>query len=431
MYYAICDCDNCFVSCERVFRPDLTRHPIVVLSNNDGCVVARSREVKDLGIKMGVPYYQIKEKIAKHGIIVFSSNYELYADITARVMSLIRKGAPEFFRYSIDEAFCVLSNYNHSSAKVWGENLSKRILKGTGMPVSIGIARTKTLAKIAVHFAKNYPGYNRCCVIDSDEQLRKALSMTPIRDVWGIGRRLRASLVQKSILTALDFAEKPYDWIVGQYNISVQRTWRELSGQDCIPDEEIVAKKSIMTSRSFENLIGDLSSLHTLIANFAARGAEKLRRQRSVASIVGVYIVTNRFRKDLGQYGKMIDYTLPIPTDSTIDIISAACEALKRGYRPGYLYKKAGVILMGITGREGIQPDLFEYSPEREEKRHQLDNTIDLINRLYGRDTIISSAQHYHAPVSDETHTSYTDMIRHDHRSPNPSTRWDDIIQLK
>ena len=431
MYYAICDCDNCFVSCERVFRPDLAHRPIVVLSNNDGCVVARSREVKELGIKMGVPYYQIKEKAAKHGIITFSSNYELYADMTARVMSLIRKNAPAFFRYSIDEAFCVLSRHTRDSAKVWGENLSRLILKGTGMPVSIGIARTKTLAKIAVHFAKQYPGYNRCCVIDSDEQLKKALSMTPISDVWGIGRRLRASLDQKGIRTALDFAEKPYDWIAGQYNISVQRTWRELSGQDCIPDEDIAAKKSIMTSRSFENLIGDLPSLRTLIANFAARGAQKLRRQRSVASIVGVYIVTNRFRNDLDQYGKMIDYPLHTPTDSTIDIISAACEALERGYRPGYLYKKAGVMLMGITGREGIQPDLFEYSPEREEKLHRLDSTIDIINRVYGRDTIISSAQHYHAPESDETHTSYTDMIRHDHRSPNPSTRWDDIIQLK
>lgn len=431
MFYAICDCDNCFVSCERVFRPDLDGRPIVVLSNNDGCVVARSREVKALGIKMGVPYYQIKDKVAEHGVIAFSSNYELYADMTARVMSLIRKSAPAFFRYSIDEAFCVLDGNVPEAAKIWGENLAKTVLKGTGMPISVGIARTKTLAKLAVHFAKKYPGYNRCCIIDSEEQRTKALAMTPIGEVWGIGRRLRTSLGQKLISTALDFAEKPLDWVAGAYNISVQRTWRELRGQDCIPDEEIAAKKSIMTSRSFENLIGDLSSLRTIIANFAARGAEKLRRQRSVASIVGVYIVTNRFRNDLDQYGKMIDYTLHSPTDSTIDIISAACTALERGYRPGYLYKKAGVMLMGITGREGIQHDLFEYSPEREEKLHRLDNTIDVINRVYGRDTIISSAQHYHAPESDETHTSYTDMIRHDHRSPNPSTRWTDIIQLK
>ena len=270
MFYAICDCDNCFVSCERVFRPDLEGRPVVVLSNNDGCVVARSREAKALGVKMGIPFYQLRQRFNERQVIAFSSNHELYSEMTGRVMSLIRKAAPTFFRYSIDEAFCVLPEMDATQMKDWGERLSAWIGRATGMPLSVGIARNKTMAKMAVHFAKKYPGYRHCCIIDTDEKRLKALALTDVCDVWGIGRRIGASLSRQGVVSALDFASKPVEWIKNRINISTQRTWRELNGEDCIPDEAMVAKKSITTSRSFARMVSDKDTLRTHIANFAA-----------------------------------------------------------------------------------------------------------------------------------------------------------------
>ena len=284
--YAICDCDNCFVSCERVFRPDLEGRPVVVLSNNDGCVVSRSQEAKRLGIRMGIPFYQMRAQWREDQVIAFSSNYELYADMTARVMSLIRRNAPAFFRYSIDEAFCMLPAQDAEEAKRWGEELARMVRRATGMPLSVGIAPTKTLAKVAVHFAKTYPGYKKCCVIYTDIQRQKALELTEIGDIWGIGRRLGSSLKNRGVTTALEFARKDAEWVKARYNIVVQRTWRELNGLDSIPDEEVVPKKSILTSRSFEKLVYDYPTLRTMVANFASRSAEKLRRQGSVADVV-------------------------------------------------------------------------------------------------------------------------------------------------
>lgn len=430
MFYAICDCDNCFVSCEKVFRPDLEGRPVVVLSNNDGCVVARSAEAKALGIKMGMPYFQLQTVFKDKNVAAFSSNYELYADMTTRVMSLIRKSAPAFFRYSIDEAFCVIPERPFSELKLWGENLSSRIVKSTGLTVSIGIARTKSLAKIAVHFAKNHAGYNHCCVIDTDEKRLKALSLTNIKDVWGIGRRIIGRLSAQRIMTALDFASKSNGWICRYFNIATQRTWRELNGEDCIPDEYMAIKKSITVSRSFAQKVIDLTTLRTHVSNFASRCAEKLRRQHSAAAIVGVYIVTNRFNNNEPQYGNMIEYRLSTPTDSTIDIVSAANRALTHIFKEGYAYKKAGVLLMGIIPSEAVQPDLFDYSPEAATRHKKLDETIDRINRIQGRDTITLGAMHYGDKALKSKTDPYTDIIRHDHRSPSPTTNWLDIIKL-
>lgn len=430
--YAICDCDNCFVSCERVFRPDLEGKAVVVLSNNDGCVVARSSEAKALGIRMGVPYFEMRREFDESQVVAFSSNYELYADMTARVMSLIKKAAPAFFRYSIDEAFCMLPPGEAAEAKSWGEALAKRVRKFTGMPLSIGIAPTKTLAKVAVRFAKKYRAYNRCCVISTDEQRRKALELTEVADVWGIGRRMAPRLQRERVDNALQLAEKPLEWVKARFNIVFQRTYLELRGVDCIPDEKAAPKKTILTSRSFDGLVSDLDALRTHVANFAARGAEKLRRQGSVASTVGVFIVTNRFREDLPQYGNMIDYRMANSTSSTVEIVEAAHKALDKIYRPGFQYKKAGVMMIGISDGSVRQPDLFEYSPERQERMTKLDRAIDLINRIQGRDTVTIGSQRY----DDKAHPGgksrpFADVIRHDHRSPSPTTRWPDIIKLK
>ena len=273
--YGIIDCDNCYVSCERVFRPDLNGKPVVVLSNNDGCVVARSNEAKAMGIKAGTPYFQLAEQFPNQKIAVFSSNYELYGELTGRVVSIIKKEAPAYFRYSIDECFVYLDGMENVNLKQWGEDLHKKIKQYVGMPVSIGLAPNKTLAKMASHFAKKYQGYRHCCMIDSDEKRIKALKLYPIDDVWGIGRRYAAKLQALGIHTAYDFAQHHKDWVRLTFNnINILRTWQELNGEDVVPNEELAKKKSICTSRSFNGMIGDLETLRTHVSNYAARCAE-------------------------------------------------------------------------------------------------------------------------------------------------------------
>ena len=394
--YGIIDCDNCYVSCERVFRPDLKDKPVVVLSNNDGCVVARSNEAKKMGIKAGTPYFQLAEQFPNQKIVVFSSNYELYGELTSRVVSIIRKEAPAYFRYSIDECFVYLDGMEHLDLKAWGEELHKKIKRNVGMPVSIGLAPNKTLAKMASHFAKKYQGYRHCCMIDSDDKRIKALKLYPIDEVWGIGRRYAARLEALGVKTAYDFAEHNQSWVRATFNnIVIERTWRELNGEDCVPNEEMAKKKSICTSRSFNGMITDLDGLRTHVSNYAARCAEKLRQQGTVASIVGVFLNTNAFREDLPQYWNFQEMRLITPSSSTITIVKAANEVLQNLYRQGYHYKKAGVIVMGIGPNSPIQQDLFDTNAEQFEKMKRLDAVIDRINKVNGTETIVLGSQQY------------------------------------
>ena len=445
--YAIIDCDNCYVSCERVFRPDLNGKPVVVLSNNDGCVVARSNEAKALGIKAGLPYYQLKERFPNGEVTVFSSNYELYGDITDRVMSLVRKAAPTFYRYSIDEGFCDLRGMDsslfthnsslkdsslftlHSSLKQWGEDLSAFIWKATRMPVSIGIAPTKTLAKMASHYAKHYKGYKHCCMIGTDEQRIKALQQYEIDEVWGIGRRYAARLQDLGINTAFDFASRAESWVRATLNNVVAiRTWKELNGIDCIPMEDMSkVKKSICTSRSFPGMVTDMEPLRTSISNFAARCAEKLRKQESVAQTVSVFIDTNHFREDLPQYWNMAEERLLTPSNSTQQIVETAIRCMERIYRQGFHYKRAGVIVMGICPDNGIQTNFIDYDAERHEKLKRLDEALDKINREYGSETIVLGSQQYTQPGGKGRAGVFKDSIKHDYRSPCYTTRWSDI----
>ena len=426
--YAIIDCDNCYVSCERVFRPDLNGKPVVVLSNNDGCVVARSNEAKALGIKAGLPYYQLKERFPNGEITVFSSNYELYGDITDRVMSLVRKAAPTFYRYSIDEGFCDLAGMDHLDLKRWGEDLSAFIWKATRMPVSIGIAPTKTLAKMASHYAKHYKGYKHCCYIDTDEKRIKALQQYDIEEVWGIGRRYAARLQAFGINTALDFANHAESWVHATLNNVVPlRTWKELNGIDCIPMEEMSKKKSICTSRSFPGMVPDMDTLRTSISNFAARCAEKLRKQQSVAQTVCVFIDTNHFREDLPQYWNMAEERLLTPSNSTQQIVQTATRCTERIFRQGFHYKRAGVIVMGISPDTGIQTNFIDYNAERYDKMKRIDETIDKINREYGSETIVLGSQQYTKPGGEGKAGVFKDSIKHNFRSPCYTTRWSDI----
>ena len=452
--YGIVDCDNCYVSCERVFRPDLNGKPVVVLSNNDGCVVARSNEAKKMGIKAGMPYFQLAQQFPDQKIAVFSSNYELYGELTGRVVEIIRQEAPAYFRYSIDECFVYFSVKNNSEElrvkseelkakgkglkakgeelKEWGEALHKKIKRYVGMPVSIGLAPTKTLAKMASHFAKRYPGYNHCCVVDTEEKRRKALKLFPIDEVWGIGRRYAARLESMGVKTALDFADHNELWVRSTFNnIVILRTWKELNGIDCVPNEEMTKKKSICTSRSFNGMVTDLETLRTHVSNYAARCAEKLRKQQTVASIVSVFLHTNPFREDLPQYWKYEEKRLTVATNSTIDIVKAANEVLKSIYVKGYHYKKAGVIVMGIGPTSPQQLDLFDYNAEQFQKMKRLDAVIDRINKVNGTETIVLASQQYASKDGKGKAEVFANAIKHDFRSKNPTTRWSDIIELK
>ena len=430
--YGIIDCDNCYVSCERVFRPDLKDKPVVVLSNNDGCVVARSNEAKKMGIKAGTPYFQLAEQFPNQKIVVFSSNYELYGELTSRVVSIIRKEAPAYFRYSIDECFVYLDGMEHLDLKAWGEELHKKIKRNVGMPVSIGLAPNKTLAKMASHFAKKYQGYRHCCMIDSDEKRIKALKLYPIDEVWGIGRRYAARLEALGVKTAYDFAEHNQSWVRATFNnIVIERTWRELNGEDCVPNEEMAKKKSICTSRSFNGMITDLDGLRTHVSNYAARCAEKLRQQGTVASIVGVFLNTNAFREDLPQYWNFQEMRLLTPSSSTVTIVKAANEVLQKLYRQGYHYKKAGVIVMGIGPNSPIQQDLFDTNAEQFEKMKRLDAVIDRINKVNGTETIVLGSQQYTQKDGKGKAQVFANAIKHDFKSKNPTTRWSDIIKLK
>ena len=430
--YGIIDCDNAYVSCERVFRPDLEGKVVVVLSNNDGCVVARSNEAKALGIKEGTPYFQLAEQFPNQKIAVFSSNYELYGELTSRVVSIISQEAPSYFRYSIDECFVYLDGMENINLQKWGENLHKRIKKSVGMPVSIGLASNKTLAKIASKLAKKFKEYKHCCIIDEDYKRIAALKWLPIEDVWGIGRRYAEKLHSLGCKTAYDFAIHHKDWVrVTFNNINIVRTWQELNGEDVVPNEELAKKKSICTSRSFNGMIADKDTLRTHIANYASRCAEKLRKQNTVASIVGVFVSSNPFREDLLQYWKYDEKRLITPTSSTIPIAKAAAEVLDKIFIQGVQYKRGGVIVMGISPSSPIQQDLFDVNAEQIEKFNRLDKVIDRINRCYGSETIVIGSQQYTQKNGKGKAEVFANAIKHDFKSKNPTTRWSDIIRLK
>ena len=429
--YGIADLDNCYCSCEKVFRPDLEGKPIVVLSNNDGCVVARSSEAKKMGIKEGTPYYQLAQLFPNQKIAVFSSNYELYGELTGRVVSIIRQETPAYFRYSIDECFMYLDGIPLADLQSWGERLHKRVKREVGMPVSIGLAPTKTLAKIASKLAKKFEVYHHCCMIDDDYKREKALEWCPVEDVWGIGRQYSAKLQAIGCKTALDFARLPKDWVRHVFNnINIVRTWQELNGEDAVPNEKLAKKKSICTSRSFNGMISDFETLRTQVSNYASRCAEKLRMQKTVASIVGVFINTNAFREDLAQYWNFQETRLITPTNSTTPIVQAASDVLQKMFRQGFRYKKAGVIVMGISPDSPIQQDLFDINAEQIQKMRRLNEVVDRINRMNGSETIVIGSQQYTKKDGKGKADVFANAIKHDFKSKNPTTRWSDIIRL-
>lgn len=419
------DCDNFFCSCERVFRPDLADKPIVVLSNNDGCVVARSKEVKAMGIRDCMPYYQLLEQYPNAGIVAFSSNYTLYGDMSARIMAILRESVPDVIQYSIDEAFLDLRGMEHMDLKSWGEALCRKVLKCTGMPVSLGIAPTKTLAKMASKYAKKYPAYNKCCVIGNDEQREKALKLFPVGDVWGIGRRITRTLEYFGIQTAYDFTQKPKSWIRSKFHVTGERTWAELRGESVIDVDGLdgVEKKTIVTSRSFPGMLSDIADVRSHVANYAARCALKLRRQNSVCSLVTVFIQSNHFREDLEQYDNSASYSFMTATNTTTEIVNVALRILDTIFHKGIYYKRAGIMVSGISSANAVQPDLFTFNPERRKKYQDISTAVDTINRRIGADTVVLGAQQYREKGEDGKSIKFVNAIRRAMKSPDYSTR--------
>ena len=418
----LADCNNFYCSCERVFRPDLIGKPVVVLSNNDGCVIARSEEAKALGYKMGDPFYQVKEKLEAEGVAIFSSNYTLYGSLSNRVMSMLSHYSPHIDQYSIDESFFDVDQSmaerffqdnqkendtflnNESLLHLYGARISADVLRAVGIPISIGIAETKTLAKIGSKFAKKYKGYQGCCLIDTDERRHKALSLFPIEDVWGIGRQISRELDYMGIRTAAQFADKKESWVRSHFNITTVRTWKELNGESCISIEELPQKKSICTSRSFAGEgISDKDVVEEAVANFAVRCAEKLRRQGSVCQGITVFAWTSRFNENVPEYTIHDSLTLPIATNAQEEIVGAALSILRAKYpksmadsrpdRPdmSFHFKKAGVILWQISPDHPRQQDLFD--PIDRSRQKALMEAIDAINRKNGYGTIRQAIQ--------------------------------------
>ncbi|MDE6266400.1 MAG: Y-family DNA polymerase [Muribaculaceae bacterium] len=418
------DCDNFFCSCERVFRPDLARVPLVVLSNNDGCVVARSAEAKKMGVREGLPYYQLLEQFPDGKIVAFSSNYTLYGDLSARIMQILRDEAPDVIQYSIDEAFLVLDGVGEDGLKQWGERLCAKVLRYTGMPVSLGIAPSKTLAKVASRYAKKYPGYRKCCLMANETQRRKALESFPVEDVWGIGRRISASLQMQGVTTALQFASLPKDMVRKRYHVTGEQTWRELNGEDvirleCMSDTK---KKTIMTSRSFPGMLTEMADLGTHVANYAARCAVKLRRQQSVCEMVTVFIQSNHFREDLLQYDASASHTFATATATTGELVNASLRLLEKIYRQGIYYKRAGVMVSGVGSALALQPDLFEFNPAERAKQMNVCAALDSINGRMGADTVVLGAQQYRQKSADGKSVKFVNAIRRALKSPDYTT---------
>ena len=372
------------MSCERVFRPDLEGKPVVVLSGNDGCVVSRSNEAKALGIKMGIPYFQIEAMAKKKGVTAFSSNFSLYGDLSSRVMSILAKHTPRLKQYSVDEAFMHCNHMPTDELKTYYEQVVKQVRKWVGIPISIGIAPTKTLAKIASKYAKQYPGYHGVCIIDTEEKRQKALQGLAIEDVWGIGRQAQKKLAAANIQTAWDFAQQLPIFAKNLLHKPGLQTWQELNAVDCIDITDRPERQSISQSRTFQTGISDRATIEKALVDFMSYCAEKMRKQGSVCQQFIVYAHTSRFaEQDTHVIHQVV--TLPIPTAITSELVRHMLVALRRQWR-AYPYKKAGVVLMNLSPAANQQQVLFDERPRERDER--LQKAIDNINRQYGKPAV-------------------------------------------
>lgn len=383
--------------------------------------MARSNESKAMGIKMGTPFFKIRDKVESGNLIVRSSNYSLYGDLSSRVMSILAAAVPKIEIYSIDEAYLCVDGIDKKKLEVLCPELVRRIRKWVGIPVSIGIASTKTLAKVANHFAKKYPGYKGVCRIVTEEQRVKALKLTPIGDVWGIGRRVAPRLLAMGLTTAYDYVSMPQDWVYKNLGLGGLRVWNELNGKESVEEERDEARQSICTSRSFAETITDIQELSARVSDFAAKCAEKLRHDGTAAYCINTFLYTNRFREDKPQDFPDATIRLDMPASSTQEVVSAALKALKLIWKPGFEYKKAGVVVFDIVNRDERQLTLFETDSAKKEKQDVLSQVMDNVNVSSGQNVL---------RVATQRPGHYAEGIRREHASRLFSTDWDSIIEI-
>jgi len=392
MPIALVDCNNFYVSCERVFNPKLEGRPVVVLSNNDGCAVARSYEVKALGVKMGTPWFQMKDLAQEHGIIAFSSNYALYADMSNRVMAILGEYSPDQEIYSIDECFLGLDGFSHLDLVEYGKQIRRQVKQWVGIPVCVGIAETKTLAKLANHCAKKgLAGEAGVCDFSrlTGPELSRLFAGIEVGEVWGVGRQQTRKLGELGITTVEDLRTADARTLRDRFSVVVERTMAELNGVPCIElEHDAPNKQQIQSSRSFGSYVHDLPQLKEAVASYIAIAAEKLRGQGSLAGMVQVYIRTNP-HKDAPQYQRGLMIPLPEATDDTLRLTRAALWGLKRIYRPGFAYQKAGVALLDLTDKANTQMSLFSSAKDNT----RLMQVMDRINATWGRGTLCSAAE--------------------------------------
>ena len=419
--FALVDVNNFYVSCERVFKPSLENTPVVVLSNNDGCAVARSNEVKSLGVKMGMPWFKMKDLARQHGIQAYSSNYALYGDMSNRVTSILRDYSPDLEVYSIDESFLRIETVAHlyGGAIPMGQQMRHRIKQWTGLPVCVGVGPTKTLAKFANHLAKKNDVFNGVCDLHAMTRPERLEWMwgVEVGEVWGVGSRIRKRLAGMGIDTVLDLRNASPKQMRAQFGVVMERTCNELRGISCLELEDVMPpKQQIMSSRSFGAPVETIEELRESVASYLASAAEKLRRQNSVAGAVYVFVLTNRFKEDEPQYNAGITVPMDDATDDTLALTTAALRGLAAIFRPGFRYKKAGVMLTLLSDKGARQATLFD-DPVAREKSEKLMEAMDAINREFGRGTLRSGASGIVQRWA----------MRAENRSPRYTTRWDEL----
>jgi len=416
--FALVDCNNFYASCERVFNPRLEGKPVIVLSNNDGCVVARSNEAKAIGIKMGVPVYEIRQLIKAQNVQVFSSNYTLYGDMSQRVMESLKEFTPELEIYSIDEAFLDLTGFEHLDLTEYGRKIKKSIKQWTGIPVSVGIARTKALAKLANHIAKKNPEKQGVANILDPKDEVAALSKIAVEDVWGIGSSSARLLHTRGICTALDLRNADDRWIKKKMGIVGLRTVLELRGISCLPLEDCrPTRKGMMVSRMFGKPIETLTELKEAMAMYLSRAGEKLRSENLAANVLSIYVMTDRFKEPY--YSRVTTIELPVATNDTQELLNHGLRAVEALYRKGLQFKKGGVMVSDLVDADHVQQNLFDLEDRDRSKR--LMRAIDRVNTTMGAETLRFAV----AGIDRRW------KVIADHKSKRYTTSWNELVRVK
>ena len=416
---ALCDVNNFYVSCERVFDPSLWHRPVIVLSNNDGCAVARSNEVKNLGVKMGAPHFQLKQLINQHNIAIRSSNYALYGDMSQRVDDIIAQYSDQVENYSIDECFMRFNGFEHLDLVEHCQNLRNQIWKWLGLPVCVGIAPSKTLAKIANHYAKKLKIPGSVLQLNDELQIKNALKNLPVREIWGVGGQISKHLNSIGINTALELRNADLKSMRKRFSVVMERTIMELRGINCIEfDADPEKKKQIICTRSFGEKINKLNLLKEAVAYHVSRACVTLREQKSVAQSITIGIRTNAFNTHIKQHSSSITIKLPQASQHTGHFLQAAEQGLKRIYKSGFHYKKAGIMLNNISDAGVVQTDLFTQMPER---NNALMNTLDSINSRFGKGTMRSGQEGFKKDW----------VMKSEIKSPAYTTRFDELIRVR